>query len=68
MKWFAAAILAVKDEDNRFICENRPVILQAPSTQAAKKICLWIAKRRWPKKDNWSDHQVSVIAFPKEAK
>jgi hypothetical protein len=23
---------------------------QASSTQAAKKICLWIAKRRWPKK------------------
>jgi hypothetical protein len=68
-KWFAAAILAIKETDEGALYENKPCIFQAATKEGAHEILLQKAKTEWfPESDGWSEHRVDVIEFPEEAR
>ena len=68
-KWFAAAILAVKETDDFTLYENRPAIFQATTKEGAQEYFLQKAKTEWyPESEGWTNHKVDVIEFPEEAR
>ena len=68
-KWFAAAILAIKETDDFTLYENRPAIFQAATKEGAQEYFLQKAKTEWyPESEGWTNHKVDVIEFPEEAK
>ena len=69
MKWFAAAILAIKETDKGTFYENRPAIFQATTKEGARESLLQKAKTEWyPESEGWTNHKVDVIEFPEEAR
>ncbi len=68
-KWFAAAILAIRETEDFTLYENRPAIFQAYTKDGARESLLQKAKTEWyPESEGWTNHKVDVIEFPEEAK
>lgn len=69
LRWFAAAILAVKETNKGTFYEDRPAIFQAVTKESAQEYFLQKAKIVWyPESEGWTNHKVDVIEFPEEAR